>query len=288
MSQPAQTISDDGLTTPEAGAWGEAKYRLLAHYATMFTGGMQYIWDNCVYLDLFCGPGRVRFKDGRMVETCAMLAAKAAPAFDGLYYADADQQCLATLRQRISQVQPSPKAHFFEGDANTIVSRVLEQFPRFSRNNTGLTFCLLDPFRMENLRFSTVEYIARQLLVDFMVLIPSFMDANRNQRHYTERDGSVVDAFLGTDSWRAEMAAKGPRTIGGFRSFGTFLADQYGRRMRELGFLYDGMKDAETVTNTEHTDSPLYHLMFFSRGKRGLDFWRKTRRNVNPQLSLDI
>lgn len=57
-----ERLDGDGLTTPEVGVWGERKYRLVGAYAQMFSASMKEKWDCRVYIDLFAGEGRSRFR----------------------------------------------------------------------------------------------------------------------------------------------------------------------------------------------------------------------------------
>ncbi|RJR18158.1 MAG: hypothetical protein C4581_06710 [Nitrospiraceae bacterium] len=48
-----QAIDDDGLVTPEIGAWCEDKYRMVALYSSLFAKSMRNKWECLVYIDLF-------------------------------------------------------------------------------------------------------------------------------------------------------------------------------------------------------------------------------------------
>jgi hypothetical protein len=54
---------DDGLPTPQIGAWGEEKYRHVQLYASLFVNSMRAKWDALVYLDLFAGLHDLKFAE---------------------------------------------------------------------------------------------------------------------------------------------------------------------------------------------------------------------------------
>ena len=49
--EPLKPLDDDGLPTPQIGAWGEEKYRHVQLYASLFVKSMRAKWDALVYLD---------------------------------------------------------------------------------------------------------------------------------------------------------------------------------------------------------------------------------------------
>ncbi len=69
-------------------------------------------------------------------------------------------------------------------------------------------------------------------------------------------------------------------------SFPRFLAQEFERRMIEIGYLEAGQNTKEFRSTEKNL--PLYHLAFFSRSKRGYDFWRKGTSYSTPQMSLDL
>jgi hypothetical protein len=58
MKKDAEVLEDDGLLTPEVGAWAEEKYRYVRGYAEVFTTAMAGKWESLVYLDLFAAASR--------------------------------------------------------------------------------------------------------------------------------------------------------------------------------------------------------------------------------------
>jgi three-Cys-motif partner protein len=180
---PLPTLDDDGLYTPEVRAWAERKYRLISYYAEMFATSMKDKWSR-VYVDLFAGAGRGRIKEtSRIVATSALLALGVRSPFDRYVFCDIDLQCIGALGNRVEREHPDRDVRYVTGDANQLVESVLQEIPRGRRGAGVLTFCVLDPFNLGNLKFSTVERLS-SIFVDFLVLIPSYMGANRNEGVY--------------------------------------------------------------------------------------------------------
>jgi three-Cys-motif partner protein len=275
----APRLDDDGLYLPEVGAWGERKYGLIAAYAAMFSTAMKGKWSLRAYVDLFAGAGRARLKDSTaIVPTSAMLALTVPRPFDRYVFCDAEEDCIEALRRRVERHAPGRDARFLFGDCNGLVDRVAIEVPR----SKSLTFCVVDPCRMAHLQFSTIKGLARDRRIDFLVLIPSHMDAHRNLTPYLDPSNHTVAEFLGSPEWRRDWA-EFERRGGKSREFGVFVVDQFGQSMKRLGFLYDGPSDTVPVRDKSLL---LYHLAFFSRHALGQKFWREARRSSSYQLGL--
>lgn len=186
-----------------------------------------------------------------------------------------------SLKARVKKYFPDRDCSYILGDVNRSLQLLFDSIPKFSREFKGLTLCFVDPYKTGDLEFFTLQQLAERLFIDFLVLIPSYMDIGRNEGNYTREDNSSLDKFLGTKSWRTEWNERGRRP----QNFGIFIADRFCHKMKELGYLYDGSEDLELVRGTEK-NLPLYHLAFFSRNDLGLLFWRETRRQTKKQLTL--
>ncbi len=117
--------------------------------------------------------------------------------------------------------------------------------------------------------------------MDFLVLIPSYMDAHRNRVHYVRETSNVIEHFLGNPDWRKEWAKAERRQ----QDFGAFVADAFGRQMAKERFLYESLADMVHIRSTPD-NLPLYHLGFFSRHQLGSKFWRQARKYSKDQMDL--
>jgi len=275
-SQP--TIQDDGQFTPEVGEWAERKYRLIAYYAEMFATSMKAKWASRVYIDLFAGAGRGRIKGmSRIVETSTMLALGVRNPFDRYIFCDIDPGCIGALRARVGEDHRDLDVRLLTGDSNDLVDEILGHVPAYRPGKGVLSFCVLDPYNLGNLKFETFERLS-SIFVDFLVLISSHMDGNRNERLYTAPDNTTLAEFLGKPDWRDEWSNARGR-------FGNFIVDQFGKSMSRLGFGYDGPQDVVQIKYPQKNVT-LYHLAFFSKSELGRKFWRQARKYSDDQLDL--
>ena len=272
-------IQPDGMCTPVVGAWAERKYRLVSEYARMFTSSMRGKWGSLSYIDLYSGAGRAIVKPSRqLVLTTLTLALQLQQPFDHYIFCEIDSANMAALQARASRDFPTLRPKFVPGDCNQTVVQVINFLPRPSKVHTTLAFCVVDPFAMRSLKFATIQALAQRFM-DFLVLIPVYMDAQRNRAIYLRPTDKTVDDFLGTSTWRPVWA-----TVSGLR-FGTFIADRFGAQMASLGYNYTGLSDM-VVVHHPVKNYPLYRLAFFSRHPLGHKFWEEAKKGTRAQLQL--
>jgi three-Cys-motif partner protein len=213
---------EDGLVVAEVGDWAEDKYLHVEHYARMFAKAMKGKWDLRVYLELFSGPGRAVLEGtSRVLDTAPLRALGLQTGFDLHVYGELDGERLRALEKRCRRRRPGAQYAFVQGDVNGTWPELRGCVQQASRGGTYLTFCFVDPYACSNLAFETVRGLA-ELYADFLVLIPSFMDANRNCERYLEPDNETLDLFLGDREWRAAWLARAEPKA----KFGSFVADQ--------------------------------------------------------------
>ena len=286
MSKADYYITDErGLRAERVGEWAEAKYDLVEYYTNMFTTSMRNKWGHLVYLDLFCGPGRAQLGDGPLVDSSPSIALGLKHPFTRYVFCDVQPENISALRERVELDHPTLDARFVAGDANAKISQILEELPRFGKGkqNSMLSFCLLDPYRMRSLKFQTIRRLA-SLFIDILILVPTYMEANRDWKSYQRVGNRVVADFIGRDDWRTDWEKLEARR--GRGAFGRFVRTQFVASMTQLGFTLG----AQRVVRYEHRVK-LYHLLGFSRNVRGLDFWQIAEKRTDPvrqtgQLSL--
>jgi len=278
-------IDDDGLITPEIGPRGEQKYRLLQGYAKVFGTSMKKKWDARIYVDLFSGSGRSRVRDtGTILLASPLLALEIPDRFDRYIFCEKDPQKLAALETRVRRDYASVDVRFIPGDANEETKKIAAEVREYAETKKKfLTFCFADPWKLENLRFSTIEQLAK-LYIDFLILIPTGMDAARNVSHvYIRPENKTLDEFVGTSEWRdAWRKAESKK-----ETFDSFLTNFYATRMEELGYRRHAAEQTQLIRSTEK-NLPLYRLAFFSRNKLGQQFWKEVKKYENPQLAWDF
>lgn len=273
---------EDGLILPDVGPWSKTKYKKISYYDQMFSMSMKNRWDCRVYMDLFSSAGKAIIRDNsEIVIGSPLLALNVDPPFDEYIFCEKSEENLLALKKRVSKHFPNHKCTYILGDCNDKVKDIIKAVPKFTKFYKGLTFCFIDPFKSAEINFSTIEQLAKNLYIDFLILIPSFMDINRNAHNYTRIDDISLDIFLGTNSWRTEWQKNRKKSSS---KFGNFITLQFCERMKYLGFIYESENDLELVKMETGKNLPLYHLAFFSKNQLGINFWRETIRNTNEQL----
>jgi three-Cys-motif partner protein len=279
--EPLKQMDDDGLPTPEIGPWGEEKYRHVQLYASLFVKSMRTKWDDLVYLDLFAGSGRSRIRGtARIVSASPLLILGVAEVFDKYIFCEGNKSNADALEKRCQREFPDRNIRVISGDANALVERIIAEMPRPGKNRKALGFCFLDPFHMQNLYFTTIETLSQRFM-DFLVLIPSSMDANRNERNYVRSRNRTLENFVGNPNWRIRWEKE--KSSG--KSFDHFVVEEFGRSMHKLGYIDPGLKEAILI-RSDDKNLPLYRLALYSKHKLGPKFWKETKKYSDPQTGF--
>ena len=139
--EPLKPLDDDGLPTPEIGAWGEEKYRHVQLYASLFIKSMRTKWDALVYLDLYAGSGRSQIRGTRRIVSASPLLILGMPeAFDKYVFCEEDNKCAEVLEMRCRRDFPNRKVTTITGNANASVDNILAEMPRPGRTQKVLGF----------------------------------------------------------------------------------------------------------------------------------------------------
>jgi three-Cys-motif partner protein len=270
-------VGDDGLfIEPEVGTWSEDKYRLVSLYASVFTKSMRGKFASLVYIDMFAGPGRVQIKNTtRIYESSPMNALAVEPQFDRLIFCEQSDNRMAALKARCAKQYAGRDVRFVPGDVNANTAEILRQLPKHG----VLTLCFVDPYKMSNLRFETLAPF-RDLRLDFLVLIPSEMDAERGKRSYLDEENETVANFLGNPAWRTVWDDYDKRGI----RFEQFVVEEFGRSMTRLGRIDPGYAKTHEMRNT--VNRRLYRLALYSRSEVAGKFWTEAQKYANPNRAL--
>jgi three-Cys-motif partner protein len=272
------SLEDDGLVAPIVGEWGEEKYQLVGCYAQVFARSMKNRWEQRICIDLFSGSGRAQLKDShRIVPASPLLALGITDPFDRYIFCDIDEANINALKSRVEREYPTRDVRYVQDDSNANVEQILTLIPPYSTECRVLNFCFVDPFNIKNLKFETIKQLAAgKRSIDFLVLIPSGMDAQRNTRH----DNTLYADFLDNASWRDEWKREEQRR----RGFGSFFVDQFGAAMERIGFRWEGVPSTRIIKNEKN--SPIYHLAFFSRAPIAGRFWDDCKRSTRTQAKF--
>lgn len=203
---------DDGLPAEYVGPWAIEKYNYLCRYVDISRGARgKFIGPGkagATYLDLFCGPGRAKvrngeFTDGGCVAAWRKSVAGGAP-FSQVFIADIDEVRLNAAAERLKQAGAPVTA--FHGPALQTVESILKRLDPY-----GLHFAFLDPFSLGVLDFRIFQKLAKRKRMDILVHL-SKMDLQRNLGRNLAADVSAFDAFA--PGWKDAIdAAQGQQGI---------------------------------------------------------------------------
>ena len=111
--------------------------------------------------------------------------------------------------------------------------------------------------------------------MDFLILLALSMDAKRNEAAYLKPQSKRIEKFLGLPEWRVLWEKEKQKG----KDFRRFLAAQFAQRMIELGYKKESL-DTMIEMRSDERNLPLYHLAFYSRHRKGYEFWDQVRKYV--------
>jgi len=278
--QDLKNVGDDGLAIDTVGTWSEEKYRLVSLYAGMFAKSMRGKYGALVYIDMFAGPGRVQIKHtSRFYTSLPINALAIEPAFDTLIFCEQGADKLAALRARCDAQYADRDIRFVAGDVNAKTAEILQHIPKHRKDYGVLMLCFVDPYNMSSLRFETLEAL-KDRWADFLVLIPSEMDAERGRQVYVEEGNETVGVFVGNPGWRAAWSDAQQREI----RFEQFVVEEFGRSMTRIGRINPELSETHVMKNT--VNRTLYRLALYSRKEIAGKFWAQAQKYAKPNLEL--
>lgn len=275
-------VEEDGLFTPEVREWSKEKYRLVGSYCDIFTSGMKNNWDQLVYIDLYAGAGYARIKETQKIYKSSSLIALSIPKpFTKYIFVEADLKRCEALQSRVNRDYKDFDVEIINGDCNCLVDEIIRSIPKFSKSNTLLPFCFIDPFSL-NLNFKTIQRLGTNRLMDFLILQALHMDANRNLTKYLNDENDKISLYLSSPQWRDDFNREYMMYS---NNFVKFLADQYQKQMKKFDYINDQQMH-QIRSNVKNL--PLYYLAFYSKHKRGIDFFKRIKKYANPQMKMEF
>jgi three-Cys-motif partner protein len=277
--EPLIEVKDDGLFIPEVRQWALEKYALVGGYGDIFTSGMHKKWNQLAYIDLFAGAGYARIKEtGKIYKSSALIALSLPRPYTKYIFCEENDDCFEALQQRVKRDYPNADVKVIKGDSNQKINEVKSSLPKFSKGNTLLPFCFVDPYSL-NLHFNTIRVLG-ETLMDFLILQALHMDGNRNfDTYYLSEENKKIELYLDDPSWRKKFNSNEVNK----QDFVKFLYNGYHTKMLEMG--YQPEKQAHQIKSNVR-NLPLYYLAFYSKHPRGNDFFDKARLYIKPQLEL--
>lgn len=258
------------------------KIELVKNLAGLFCNGMKGKWNHLFYIDLFAGPGMVYLEQRKEFEmSCGLSAASLQRPFDSYHFCDIVPENISALKGRIEKSGKKLNVNYYIGDANIEVRKIKAALPPISSGHTSLGFCFVDPFGLSSFKFSTLELLTTGRYMDVLILLPTFMEANRFEEQQMADPQKLAD-FCGQPDWVEQW--KVVQGKGG--TFGEFIQNLFSKSMLRLK--YKEQANAARLIKVYNKNVALYHLAFYSRNDRGYDFFNKANSQVPGQMALNI
>ncbi len=244
----------------------EKKYMYLCKYIDAARAASKR-WPNRVYIDPFCGPGRIQVRDEVFTRPNGALTAwlqsiKSKSPFTKLLIGDIDPRRVHACYERL--VAQGANVTSFIGRAEDTVKQMVAAVPSGS-----LCLVYVDPYNLELLNYGMIQELAKLKHVDFVFHF-STMDLTRNIDHELER-GRFNRVAPGWQD-RADQASKSSLFSIFFQHWKELIVD--------LG--YECSESMPLITNDRNTG--LYNLVFFAKHDLPRRLWGDVARGPNQEL----
>jgi three-Cys-motif partner protein len=262
--------SADGERAALVNQWStDEKHTRLRHYVHASFGARKKLGGYKLpmsYIDVYCGPGRVRDKkSGKCGDGSPLVAVDEADKtvpFSEVFIGDADAANVALCAERL-KVRTSTNVQAFEGAAVDTVKEIAKKL-----HPSGLHFAFLDPYSLSQIPFEVIQTLGAFKRMDLLIHV-SEMDMQRNVGKGSGADG--VDAFA--PGWRGSVNASQRNALVMLDVF-----SHWRTLVTNLG--YKVCDNIQRVTG--HKNQPLYWLVLVSKHKLAEKLWDAVC-DVNPQ-----
>jgi three-Cys-motif partner protein len=273
---------DDGLLVRGVKPHSAQKSAMVSRGIDTVSSAMSGKWfaakHGVQYLELYSGPGRLLDESTGVEQPGSpMQALSVRKPFTHYVLSDFSPGCVDALSARI---RPRSDVDVVCGDAND--SAHLERVAGLL-NPRALVVAYLDPARPQDLRWTSVEYLATKFrFIDLIINLPvnSLMRGILGAHGGGGRGPGAAGLFLNHAGPHELLRPSVDRpntatTIGAIRQ-------HYDEQLMALGF-----KKPVRRTINFPADNPYYDILLVSRHDTGVDLWNKTNpAPVDPQMSL--
>ena len=254
------------------GTWAEDKYYFLERYLNASRKARQKFSDqgNSVFIDLFSGPGRCIIREKKEeISSGGFCATELSEApFNEYIFSDIDEKNIEALRQRTQQ---KSNRIFYTGDSNETINDIVSYL---KKKDYRYHFAYIDPFAPENLKFATLKALAQFKRMDMLIHFP-IGSIHRNLDNWMGRTNTILDTFLGTDTWRDRI--KDARENAKYNDYHV-LTDVFKEQLKSVGYPEEGLRSGildelptVSVKNTRNVN--LYVLILAAKHERAQKIW---------------
>jgi three-Cys-motif partner protein len=265
---------DDGLPVDEVGEWVEEKHRLLGEYLRLHGAvrKSRYPARRNAYIDLFCGPGRLKIRNTtRFVPGSPVVAwnnsVECGAPFSDIYISDTDVKRRGMCAERLRRLG-APVVEIAGNALEAATSVVAQVDPH------GLHFAFIDPYNLSELRLELLGTLATVKRMDMMVHL-SAMHLFRNFDKNVAGELQEFDAFA--PGWRDKVRPSMTRDEQRRAAIAHWkiLVDQMGM---------EASPEMKQVQNKQNRD--LYWLLLIARHDLAQKFFRAALKASEQQRDL--
>lgn len=243
-------VVERGPSDQGVGWWvPEVKHTTLAKYISA-TRKAQAKFPKRVFIDPFCGPGRLQVKGESFTRAGGSVVAWQQSVdsdcpFTSVLVGDLKPERAGACEERLRALGAPVRK--FEGPATATTPEMIEHVPA-----NALCLAYIDPYNLEFLSFSIIQALAKLKHIDFAVHF-SLMDLTRNVD--MELD-PARDRFSGANpGWRDRLPAHISKA-----NLAAWFFEDWMTQVKKLGF-----QISHAMPLVEDSGRALYRLVFFSR-----------------------
>jgi three-Cys-motif partner protein len=275
---PILEAYDDGLQMRPAGEWTYDKLYYLNAYIGRFIVSMRKkLWRAIQYIDLFAGPGKNQFSNGKIVSGSPLLALSQKQSFDHYFFSDIEPSYIELLNRRCLGHLEYKKITFLTGDANQVVDLIIKDIEETDAIYKigawpSLNLAFLDPDGLE-LHWMTVEKLASRR-TDLIIYYPQMGITRDAPKEIVSQPPTPIDHFFGDANWRRLYRQYQKRE----ESFlHRILLDHYKQKLTSLGYIDNRIVEPLMKNSKE---APLYRLLFACKHALGYKFWANVTKDL--------
>lgn len=296
MSTQYRVSERDGLRTRIGGSYLELKLGALSDYINMFTTAMsKHNWSSLNYVDLLSGPGKIYIKEsGQYLDGSPIIALKATPCFENLWFVEKEQVNHHSLEKRCSVIDKYSRANCFHGDCNEKVTEIVEALSRLDRKYRresrypSLNLAFLDPDGCKTLKWATIKKLASIKHMD-LIINYSTSTVLRTIKQQSETENlTALDEFFVSCEWREVYRDTVSRHGSNDHIvIGRRMLDFYKSNLKKLGyrFIFDDPSLEEFAIKNSN-QSHMYTLIGTGKHELAAKFWNKSFKGAFRRITL--
>lgn len=260
VADQSAAAGPDGLPVRMVGDWSSDKHYYLKRYIEIFEKSMHLKWKSRAYIDLCSGPGICRYRGTeKLADGSPLIALNVQPPFTQYFFSDTDPEAIDALTKRVAPFKNKAEINIYQKDCNQVAAEIAGKIAPDS-----LCLAFLDPTGLD-LKLSTLKTLTQGKKMDLIIFFPHGLEIKRNIDLYYNKDNSKMDEFFGGTEWRG-IYEKNPSNM-----IAELLA-LYKKKLAGIGYL---MEPGDAVVVHNATKVPLYALLFASKDRKGIEFWKK-------------